>query len=788
MRRRDRGLLSNATSLLVCGLLAGVVVAAAAFPAVAMGGLAAKAGAEAFDSLPAVLTVAQSPQITRVYASDGKTLISTFYDENRRDVPLADVGATMQHAMVAAEDIRFYEHNGVDVKGVLRAFVNNAAGASQQGGSTLTMQYVRQALEYSTTDPQQIVDATEDTPGRKIREMRYAIALEKQLTKDQILERYLNIAPFGNNAFGIYAAAQVYFGKQPKDLTIGESALLAGLVKAPSSFDPLTEDGRVQSMQRRDTYVLPNMVKLKYITEEQMRQALATPLNFKSGHSEPNGCTQIAPANNNWGFFCDYLYRWWLQQPAFGADQYERENRLKSGGYTIVTSLDLVAQRAAYKNIISKKPVGSPDALMLAGIEPGTGRIQLMATNRTFSNDQTNNGTNTNPKKRGAGIKGNYPNTTLPLISGGGDVVGYQFGSTFKIFTLVTALKQGIPLAMRFNAPVQFVSDYIIDPKSPAACQGNHYCPKNAVDSEAGNYNMWTGFGHSVNTFFVPLEQRVGAKNVVATARDMGIQFRAKSDADFAATPDSANQWGAFTLGVSAATPLDVANAYATVAAEGNYCEPLPVISITDFNGNKLDAANPRCKSVMSVDVARAATDAARCPVGDRSAFNACTGGTATATAGVVKRPVLGKTGTTDDDKTAALTVSTRQIAVSGIIADPDNQDISHHYSHNEVNGAVMNTVRDAMAGKPAMNFNAPSALLANGVQKKIPDVTCQTVPAATAALKARGFGVALSATPVASPCPAGTVAKTDPTGSTVQDGVVTLFISTGGGGGGGRG
>ncbi len=790
MRRRDRGLLSNATSLLVCGLLAGVVVAAAAFPAVAMGGLAAKAGAEAFDSLPTVLTVARSPQITRVYASDGKTLISTFYDENRRDIALADVGATMQHAMVAAEDIRFYEHNGVDVKGVLRAFVSNASGASQQGGSTLTMQYVRQALEYSTSDPQQIVDATADTPGRKIREMRYAIALEKQLTKDQILERYLNIAPFGNNAFGIYAAAQVYFGKQPKDLSVGEAALLAGLVKAPSSFDPLTEQGRKDSIARRDKYVLPNMVKMKYITEEQAQQAIATPLNFKAGHSEPNGCTQIAPANNNWGFFCDYLYRWWLQQPAFGADQYERENRLKSGGYTIITSLDLVAQKAAFKNVTSKKPIGSPDALMLAGVEPGTGHILLMATNRTYSNDQSANGTNTNPAKRNAGIKGNYPNTTLPLISGGGDVYGYQFGSTFKMFTLVTALKQGIPLAMSFNAPAQFVSDYIIKANSPATCKGansDHYCPTNASKSEAGVFNMWTGFGSSVNTFFVPLQQRVGAANVVATAKDMGIQFRSSVDKDLANMPKDTPekyQWGAFTLGVSSTTPLDMANAYATVAADGNYCEPLPVISITDFNGNKLDAANPRCKPVMSADVAHAAADAARCPVGDKSAFGQCKGSTAGGTRGAVGRPIAGKTGTTDEDKTAALIVMTKQIAVAGVIADPDNQLISHHYTHNEVNAAVTQTVHDAMVGKPGINFTPPTSLLAMGVQKRIPDLgTCPSVSAATVVLKNRGFGVAVSATPIPSPCPPGTVAKSDPTGSTVQGGIVTLFTSSPAGG-----
>ena len=156
IRKRDRSLLSNATSLLVCGLLAGVVVAAAAFPIVAMSGLVAKAGADSFDKLPSALTVQQSPQITYVYASDGKTLLSTFYDENRRDVTLADVAPVMQQAMVASEDTRFYEHHGVDVKGVARAFVSNQSAGTTQGASTLTMQYVRLAIEYSATSPQDV--------------------------------------------------------------------------------------------------------------------------------------------------------------------------------------------------------------------------------------------------------------------------------------------------------------------------------------------------------------------------------------------------------------------------------------------------------------------------------------------------------------------------------------------------------------------------------------------------------------------------------------------------------
>src|SRR2546429_378753 len=244
-RGRLRRLLANGSTLLICGLLAGVVVATAVFPVVAIVGLAAKTGADEFDKLPTQLLAVQSPQISYVYASDRKTLISTFYDEDRRDVPLSAVAPVMRQAIVAAEDMRFYEHHGVDVKGVARAYVaNRSAGETAQGASTLTMQYVRLTLEYSTSSPQDVVDATADTVARKVREMRYALALEQQLTKDQILERYLNMAPFGHGAFGIYAAAEVYFNKPPKDLTLGEAALLAGLGKAPGTHHPMTDEGR----------------------------------------------------------------------------------------------------------------------------------------------------------------------------------------------------------------------------------------------------------------------------------------------------------------------------------------------------------------------------------------------------------------------------------------------------------------------------------------------------------------------------------------------------------------
>ncbi|MEU0155751.1 penicillin-binding protein [Micromonospora fulviviridis] len=786
MRKRDHNVLTNAASLLICGLLAGVVVAAAAFPAVAMSGLAAKAGAETFGALPKELTVARAPQITYLLASDGKTPLATMYDENRRDVDLKDIAPIMQKAIIAAEDHDFYKHNGVDLNGVARAFVNNQAGAQRQGASTLTMQYVRLAISYSATHPADVVAATEDTSARKLREMRYALQIDKELSKDEILRRYLNIAAFGNGAYGIYAASQVYFNKPPSKLDIQESAMLAGMVKAPTAFDPTTTAGYPEAVGRRD-YVIDNMVQIGAITQQQADQAKQIKLKVAKKRT-PNGC--VATNTRSWGFFCDYFYRWWLQQETFGSTSYDRERRLKSGGYTITTSLDVQAQKGADKAVRNHLSEDSTAARMVAAIEPGSGRVRAIAVNRNFKLDDPDHPQNkisSDPKKAKKNIRGNRPNTVNPLITGGAGITGYQAGSTFKIFTLVAALEKGYPLSYTINAQHQFKSEYIIDSGNPAACPGTHfYCPVNAAKSMTGVHNMWSGFGASVNTFFVELQQRVGAENVVKAAEKLGITFRASNDASFAANKDAARQWGAFTLGVSQTTPLELANAYATLAADGKYCEPIPVQEIRGPDGEKLDIANPHCEQRISTEVARAAVDAARCPVGDRSSTSKCKNATAGNVRGIVNAPVAGKSGTTDGDKTSALVAMTKQYAVAGIEADPDWPQTNQRMRHNEVpwgiNPAVYQTLRDAMKGKERINFTPPSGKIIEGDQRSIPGVKCESIDTAKSRLRGAGFEPVVASQKTPSECPEGTAAGTSPDGRTIKGGVVTIEVSAGGG------
>ena len=745
-----------------------------------MGGLAAKAGADTFDSLPADVDVLPSPQLSEVYANDGVTLLALLYDENRRNVPITEMAEVVRKAMVASEDSRFYQHNGVDMKGVARAFVNNQRGGNTQGASTLTMQYVRQVVSYSAKTPTEVVAATEDTGPRKVAEIKRALAIEKKLTKDEILERYLNIASFGNGAFGIFAASQVYFGKTAKDLSLGEAALLVGLVKAPSDFDPADPKKQPRAIERRDNYVLPQMVKMGYITQQQADEAKATPLAFVNKRT-PEGCAQVQRPDLNAGFFCDYLVRWWADQAKFGKDSYERLNKLRSAGYKIISSLDLQAQAAAQSSVTNvMKNKKASEAMMLAGVQPGSGRVQAMAVNRIFSNDNSGNGLNTNPDKKAQGIKGNYPRSTVPFLSAGGDIHGYQAGSVFKMFTIVAALERGLPLDYSINAVSPYKSKYIIDRGSPAACQGtNFYCPENSSEKSAGVVNMWTGFGKSVNTYFVPLQERIGTSKVMDVATRLGLTAHNTNDADLLKAGDSV---GAYTLGVTAQTPLEMANAYATLAADGKYCSPTPLLELRDTTGKKLEGAEPECKQVVDPDVARGAVDAGRCPLGDQSSYGKCGGSTAGNTRGIVKHPIFGKTGTTDKEKSATLIISTKSLTMAGFFTDPDWPQTNERFEHaGGVNDAVQNAMRDAMAGKPQQGFEKPSQKMAFGTRQSIPSVKCNSIEDARNKLQRAGFQVEIGQAE-ASECPKGTAAKTDPEGSTVKGGVVVIIPSAGGG------
>ncbi|MEU7864981.1 transglycosylase domain-containing protein, partial [Nonomuraea sp. NPDC049141] len=467
MSNRPLAAAGRLVPLLRAGLIAGIVVAAVAYPVAAATGLGAKVTAHAMEHKTKILTTALPAETSYVYAPDGKTVLTMFYEEYRQYTKLADISPNMQQAIVAAEDNRFYQHRGVDPKGVARAFVANARSSGvSQGASTLTMQYVRMALRDSAKTPKEVQEATQQTSLRKVREMRMAMDLEKELSKDQILERYLNSAYFGHRAYGIYAASEIFFSKAPKDLSPVEAATLAGLVKSPSEYDPASSDQKDATGRRN--YVLDRMAQLGYLSPDAVTQAKSEPIRLKLTYP-PNDCAAVPDKWNSWGFACDYLKNWWSAQPAFGENRLERMDKLRRGGYRIVLSMDPKIQEAAEKNVGTKENTGSPFANGIVVSEPGTGRVKAMAVNRTYSLDLSENGQSSNPEA-GPNVKANYPNTVAPLL-GGGDLPGYQAGSTFKMFPMLAALNAGMPLSTSFNAPHRYRSE-VYDGWAPSNASG----------------------------------------------------------------------------------------------------------------------------------------------------------------------------------------------------------------------------------------------------------------------------------------------------------------------------
>lgn len=767
---------------MLCSVLAGTVLAAAAFPMLAATGLAAKVSGEAFGQLPDELTVRRSPQNSYVYASDGTTLLTVMYDENRRDLPMSEIPELVQNAMLAAEDQKFYDHNGVDTKGIARAFVaNQTAGDIQQGASTITMQLVRMSLTYSLDNtPQRVIEATENTNLRKLREMNFALALERRMDKQEILRNYLNAAYFGNGAYGIFAASQVYFDKEPKELNAGQAAFLAGLVKFPGKLDG---PGGLQAAEDRRDYILNEMQELGHLTEEAATAAKAEALTI-ADRKPPNGCVQVT--TNHWGFFCDYFHRWWLRQEVFGESEYDRERQLRSGGYRIQTSLEVGTQKAAFDAAIKQAPIGAPQALLLAAVEPGTGKVRALAANRYFKLDtEGKNGPHTNPAVP-EGVKGSYPSTTNPLLSTDPSFQGYRPGSVMKIFTLIAALENGLPLDYVINTQARAVSKYPF--KKDPNC-GGMWCPPNASSStRIGPHNMWSGFGLSVNTYFVPLFDIVGGDKVMDVARRMGLTFHdvpGVEDDDYTSSVKAGKIWSPFTLGISTHPPLQIANAYATLAADGLYCTPTPIESVRNIRNEELSVGALQCEKVLDTEVARAAIDASRCPVGDRSSVSKCEGGTASDSKRIVGKPVAGKTGTSDNESTATLTLTTKQLSISGFLVDPDWPDTTQkmkHKGNRGVNPAVQYALSNALKGKPSIPFTPPrNRKLITGTQVPIPPVECKSVAEALAVIKGAGFKAEVETRrPVPSICPAGMAAGTSPTGKTLKGGVVVIQVSNG--------
>ncbi|MBO3735349.1 transglycosylase domain-containing protein [Glycomyces niveus] len=790
--KRDRSPLRDGIALLICGVLAGVLAAAAAFPLVGLGGLVAENSVDSFESLPTELTKPTLPQTTYVYASDGETLITSFYEENRREVSLDEVSPVMIDALLAAEDSKFYEHNGVDWAGIIRAAVANQGGDSQ-GASTLTMQFVRNTLIYSASTIDEVIAASEDTYERKLREARYAMGIEETMSKEEILEGYLNVIYLGNQAYGVHAGSYTYFNKPPNELTAAEAATLASLPKFPSYADGLLDgEGDDTQIVDRRNWILDRMVGLGTLTQAEADEAKAQPLGL---NPRPVRSECVDVATPNWGFFCDYFKEWWGNQEAFGETERDRLSLLKRGGFKIVTSLDAELQNKATEELADEVGVDIPEALGSVTITPGTGHVRAMAVNREYSLDQTENG----PRSDGDDSKpSNYPATTIPLLSGSEEVNGYPGGSTFKMFTMLAALDKGYPLETRIPSPGRYASQYLMSGSSLSESESDcqpftrdgeqwaHWCPTNDGDWSSAPLNMWGMFGRSSNTAFVRLQEMVSVSAAYEAAVASGVDFynsplnKAYEDG----TMDESQ--GTFTLGLHSTTPLEMAESYATVAAGGVHCEPLPVMKVIGSDGKELpDAAAPQCNQAFPEEVAYAAVSAGRCVVGQNADGTQCSGtGTAARYTGDFGRPLFGKTGTADSNRSYWFIGSTPNATTATFVGDPDathRSNVATSSLKDSVKSAGVAILKDAVSGLDEANFPKPTNDMVNGKNLvSIPSIDCMDPDDARSRVAGAGFEASIASGQYDSDCKEGEAFSTTPTGSAPKGAPVYILVSNG--------
>ncbi|MGW5262085.1 transglycosylase domain-containing protein [Microbispora sp. NPDC004025] len=611
--------------------VAGVLAAAIALPAVGGAGVTVKSSIETLSLKPADLDEPPLPEKTVLLDADGKQ-IAQFYFENRESVSMDRIAPIMRKAIVAIEDFRFYEHGPLDVEGTTRALVKNlTTGGVTQGGSSITQQYVKQVLFNKAETDEEKAAAVAPTVGRKLNEIRYAMSMEQKYSKDEILNRYLNIAYFGASAYGIEAASKRFFGKHASELNLAESATLAGAVQDPNATDPNRGKTFRDRLLARRNVVLDRMAELKIITEAERDAAKKKKLGWKDKEI-PGGCEE-----SDYPYFCLYVRNEILNDTQFGKTKKARQDFLARGGLTIRTTLNRKMQKAAETAIKkyvhpSDKPVAS-EAL----VEPGTGAIRAMAASRKFG---------TSKKKNEMSI-----NVVADALHGGG--AGFQAGSTFKVFTLITALKEGWKINDGISTGATFQAS---GPSAFKDCDGNLVGDPRGVqhNSEGGSggfLTLQTGTLKSVNTFFMALEQRVGLCDVVKTAKDFGIKR-----ADGA----KLREFQTFTLGFNEMDPVTVASAYAAIAARGKYCKPMAITEITD-RYNKVTSFKPSCKQAVENEIADAAT---------YIMSGVFTKGTMSGVGGI-GRDAAGKTGTGDQSRTVWFAGFTPDLAGAVSLGDP---------------------------------------------------------------------------------------------------------------------
>ncbi|MCS5735531.1 transglycosylase domain-containing protein [Herbiconiux daphne] len=745
--------------------IAGILVTAMVTPALAVTGIAANNSIGMFENLPSYIKPDALAEKTNIYAtkSDGSpVLLASVFEQNREEVGWDQISPFVKDAVIATEDPRFYTHGGVDIASTLRAAVGNAAGTSASGASTISMQYVRNILVQKAEaiqDPAErdaaYEEATRTSPDRKLKEIKLAIGLEKEFSKDDILLGYLNIAPFGGRVYGIQSAAQYYFGVNASDLTVAQAASLVATVNEPNGLRIDEAENIPDNQARRDKDVLPAMLKEHKITQAQYDEAIATPVT--PNLVQPStGCQTANPIAA--GFFCDYVTHIVKNDPAFGADEETRWTNFKTGGYQIYTTLDFDLQNAAMSAMNNYVPKSYDFDLgaSLVTVQPGTGKVLAMVQNKDFSDDPEVTATNAGASAINYGTDYEYGGST-----------GFQVGSTYKIFTLAEWLKTGHSLGdvINGNAGTLNLAQF---QDSCTGGNGGTYSVKNDGGANPGNVTVMQATAQSVNLAFLRMAQKLDQCEIRKTAEAFGVH---RADGG----PLGENP--ADVLGTNEIAPLTMAAAFAAVANQGTYCSPIAIEKILDNQGNELPVPQSTCSQAVDPTIAAAMTTALQGVLAG--------GGTAGASNPNDGIPHFGKTGTTDSEKDTWFVGASTKLAtavwVGNVVGTVSirNTSIAGNSGGNVRHYVWKQYMTDADGKYGGDAFPTASGTLVNGVQVQIPSLAGMTIDQAKAALTTAGFDFQDGGV-IDSTQPANTVDSSSPTGTASKGSTITVYTSNG--------
>ena len=748
--------LKSLGNLLLALLAAGLAIALCLAPIAGVGGAAIARADETMQSNLADLTHGNVPGVTTITDVNGDPM-AWIYSQRRYEVASAEISQYAKDALVATEDRRFYDHEGVDMQGFARALVTNVlAGGVEQGASTINQQYVKNYLWLiEAKNEEDAQAATEQSIPRKLREMRMASDLDKTLEKDEILTRYLNLVSFGNHAYGIEAAARTYFDKHANQLNPAQAALLVGLLQSVEALNPYTNpDGAVH----RRNVVLNNMAAEGYIPQTEADRWAGAPLGIlEKPKTLPEGCITAGDK----GFMCDYALKY-LGEKGLPLEEIER------GSYTITTTLDPHIQEVATNAVRANvSPYTHGVAGVLNVIKPGTESrdIQAMASSRYY------------------GLDLEQSQTIMPQPT---SLVGNGAGSVFKIFTAAAALEQGYGLNTMLETPTRSVV-YGMGAGGAANCPPGAYCVENA-GVYAPRMTLQDALAQSPNTTFIELVQKTGVAPVVDIAVRLGLRSYQDPDSfgDGRSIAQAAKEenMGAFTLGPTAVNALELSNVGATLASNGRWCEPNPIANITDDKGQQVFIDRPACEQALDPEIAAALA------AGMSKDAVSGTGEDAAKRHGW-SSPVAAKTGTTESHQSSAFLGFTLGMSAATYIFNDGTQTTPlctgpvRQCSFGDLFGGneAADTWFQAANGIPGANAGLPasSALYDRGTKRAALDAVVG-LPQATAKsqLESQGFTVTVT-TVYGAGAPAGTVVSAVPADQNLSAGTsVTLNVSDG--------